>query len=153
MKHSPVPMPTVILSRSEEETEQAGVALAARLSAGAWVLLFGELGAGKTAFVRGLAAGIGVDPLEVSSPTFTLVQEYHGRLPLFHVDLYRLAAHETEDLGLDELGTSGGVVAVEWAEKLARPVGGAIEVRITDLGDDQREIVIGETKAPAHSDR
>ncbi|MBP1603113.1 MAG: ATPase-like protein, partial [Acidobacteria bacterium] len=79
------------MSESERETEAAGVALAAGLQPGDWVLLFGSLGAGKTAFVRGMAAGLGVAGGEVSSPTFTLIQEYTGRLRLYHVDLYRLA--------------------------------------------------------------
>ena len=85
------------------------------------MLLLGDLGAGKTAFVRGLAEGLGVDPAEVSSPTFTLIQEYRGgRLPLFHVDLYRLNdPREVDDLGLDELTAQGGVLAIEWAETAA----------------------------------
>ena len=93
------------------------------------MLLYGELGAGKTAFVRGLAIGLGIDPDEVSSPTFTLVQEYRGgRLPLFHVDLYRLAPGEVDDLGLDALA-AGGVLAIEWAERMPRPDAGAIHVQ------------------------
>jgi len=145
-------MPRVIFSRSEEETEDAGAALATRLEPGAWVLLVGDLGAGKTAFVRGMAVGLGVDPDEVSSPTFTLVQEYRGRLPFYHVDLYRLAGHEADDLGLGELESHGGVVVVEWAEKLPWDVAGAIRVRITDLGGTWREIAIDVARG-AYSDR
>jgi tRNA threonylcarbamoyladenosine biosynthesis protein TsaE len=104
------------------------------------------LGAGKTAFVRGLAAGLGVEDDEVSSPTFTLVQEYRGRLPLLHADLYRISAAESDDLGLDELGAQG-VLAIEWAEKLSRRPPGAIEVVIEDLGDDQRRITIASPDA------
>ena len=91
------------------------------MSAGSVVLLFGDLGAGKTAFVRGLAEGLGVPADEVSSPTFTLMQEYRGgRLPLFHVDLYRLDdPREFDDLGLDEIAEDG-VLAIEWAEEAAR---------------------------------
>lgn len=131
----------VILSRSDAETEAIGAALAARLGPGARVLLYGELGAGKTAFVRGLAAGLGVDPDEVSSPTFTLVQEYRGRLPLYHVDLYRLAPGEVDDLGLDALAADG-VLAIEWAERMPRDDAGAIEVRLEHAGEEARRIRI-----------
>jgi tRNA threonylcarbamoyladenosine biosynthesis protein TsaE len=129
------------LSRSDAETEAIGAALAGRLGAGARVLLYGELGAGKTAFVRGLATGLGVDPDDVSSPTFTLVQEYRGRLPLYHVDLYRLASAEVDDLGLDALAADG-VLAIEWAERMPRADAGAIHVRLEHAGDDQRRIVV-----------
>src|SRR5687768_6275295 len=105
-----------ITTHSEGQTAAAGRDLAGRLSAGSVVLLFGDLGAGKTAFVRGLAEGLGISGGEVSSPTFTLMQEYRGgRLPLFHVDLYRLNdAREIEELGLDDT-TAEGVLAIEWA--------------------------------------
>src|SRR5262245_58585040 len=108
-----------VVTASETETSAVGRDLARALRAGDVVLLHGELGAGKTAFVRGLAEGLGVPPEEVSSPTFTLIQEYRGgRLPLFHVDLYRLDdVREIDDLGLDELARAG-VMAIEWAEKL-----------------------------------
>lgn len=145
-------MRTILESRSEDETREAGAALARRLAPGIWVLLFGDLGAGKTVFVRGMAEGLGVDPAEVSSPTFTLVQEYRGRLPLHHVDFYRVAGLEVDDLGLDELSASGGVVAVEWAERLGRAVEGAVQVRFSDLGGDRRQLTI-EEPAGAYSDR
>ena len=130
-----------ILSRSDAETEAIGADLATRLVAGSRVLLYGELGAGKTAFVRGLAAGLGVDPDDVSSPTFTLVQEYRGRLPLYHVDLYRLAPGEVDDLGLNALAADG-VMAIEWAERMPRADPGAIEVRLEHAGEDQRRITV-----------
>ena len=107
------------LTTSEEETQAVARALGGRLEAGAIVLLAGNLGAGKTAFVRGLAAGLGVDPEEVSSPTFTLVHEYRGgRLTLYHADLYRLTTAAAADLGLEELGVSDGVLAIEWPDRL-----------------------------------
>ena len=130
-----------IVTRSDAETEAVGAGLASRLGPGARVLLYGELGAGKTAFVRGLAAGLGIDPDEVSSPTFTLVQEYRGRLSLFHVDLYRLAPGEVDDLGLDALAADG-VLAIEWAERLPRPDPGAIHVRLEHAGEEVRRIAI-----------
>jgi tRNA threonylcarbamoyladenosine biosynthesis protein TsaE len=132
-----------ITTQSENETAAVGRDLAATLSAGDVVLLYGDLGAGKTAFVRGLADGLGVPASEVSSPTFTLVQEYRGgRLPLFHVDLYRLDdPREVEDLGLDEIA-AGGVLAIEWAEKMPRPPRACCRVRIAHASEDQRRIMI-----------
>jgi tRNA threonylcarbamoyladenosine biosynthesis protein TsaE len=128
---------------SEDETGAVGRELAATLSAGDVVLLFGDLGAGKTAFVRGRAEGLGIATDEVSSPTFTLVQEYRaGRLPLVHVDLYRLDdPREIDDLGLDEIA-GGGVLAIEWAEKLPAPPREAIHVSLEHAGDTERRITI-----------
>ena len=137
---------SVLVSESEDATAAIGASLGRSLRAGAVVLLEGELGAGKTAFVRGLAAGLGVEDDQVSSPTFTLVQEYRGRLLLLHADLYRISAAESDELGLDELGAQG-VLAIEWAEKLTRRPPGAIEVAIEDLGDDQRQITIASPDA------
>jgi tRNA threonylcarbamoyladenosine biosynthesis protein TsaE len=135
-----------ITTQSESETAQAGRALAASLQPGAVVLLSGDLGAGKTAFVRGLADGLGIDPAEVTSPTFTLVQEYRGgQLPLYHVDLYRLKPAEVEDLGLDELTLQGGVTAIEWPDRLPRPFEDAIAVQIDHGEGSARTIRIGST--------
>jgi tRNA threonylcarbamoyladenosine biosynthesis protein TsaE len=127
----------------EEETAAAGERLAPHLEPGAIVLLHGELGAGKTAFVRGLARGLGIDPEDVSSPTFTLVQEYRGpRGTLFHVDLYRLTPVEVDDLGLDELSASGGIVAIEWPDRWRDPPPEACEVRLEHRGGDRRALTI-----------
>lgn len=106
-------------TQSEDETGRVGVDVGRTLTAGDVLLLHGNLGAGKTAFVRGVAEGLGADPAGVSSPTFTIMQEYRGgRVPLFHVDLYRLNdPREIEDLGLEEIAADG-VLAIEWAEKL-----------------------------------
>jgi len=130
-----------VTTSSEQETADVGRSLAAQLDSGAVVLLIGPLGAGKTAFVRGLAQGLGVNPDEVSSPTFTLIQEYRGgRVPLLHVDLYRLEdPREVEDLGLEELGERA-VLAIEWAEKLPRPPAGAVIVEIDQPDGDTRKI-------------
>ena len=133
----------VFETSSEAETSAVGESLGKTLGRGDVVLLFGELGAGKTAFVRGLARGVGANPGEVSSPTFTLVQEYAGpRLTLFHVDLYRLAPAEIDDLGLEELVSGDGVVAIEWAERWTRLPDAATEVRIEEAGEDRRRIQI-----------
>lgn len=136
-----------ILTASEEETVGAGEQLGASLRPGDVVLLTGQLGAGKTAFVRGLARGVGAVADDVSSPTFTLIQEYNGgRATLHHVDLYRLQAVEVADLGLDELVSGGDIVAIEWAERWDERPDDAIEVRIEDTGEDRRQIRI---KRPA----
>ena len=130
-------------SHSEAETLAAGRALAADLRPDDVVLLTGDLGAGKTAFVKGLAEGLGVDPLDVTSPTFTLIQEYRGgRLTLHHIDLYRLTPREVDDLGLEELVVSGAVVAVEWPDRWTRVPAGAVRVELRVAGENQRAISI-----------
>lgn len=134
-----------MLSNGEPETQALARGFAATLGAGAVLLISGPLGAGKTAFVRGLAEGLGIDPEDVSSPTFTLVHEYGGgRLPLHHADLYRLGPAEAEALGLDELGARDGVLVIEWPERLSRPIPGARAIRIDVLGEDRRRIVIAD---------
>jgi tRNA threonylcarbamoyladenosine biosynthesis protein TsaE len=133
---------TEILTDSEPATETAGEQLAAALAPGAVVLLYGDLGAGKTAFVRGLARGLGADPGDVSSPTFTIIQEYAGRLTLYHVDLYRLEEKEVDDLGLEELVLGDGVVAIEWAERWRGRPDDVIEVRLETVDEDHRRIVV-----------
>ena len=126
---------------SEEETEKAGRSFAAELHAGDVVLIDGPLGAGKTAFVRGIAEGLGADPAEVSSPTFTILQQYRSTPILYHADLYRVTAAETADLGLEETGLDG-VLAVEWPDRWdARPPS-AIQVVIEDLGGADRNVSI-----------
>lgn len=135
-------VPELFRTGSEAETSAVAARFAKRLPPGAVVLLTGDLGAGKTAFVRGMAAGLGIDPDEISSPTFTIIQEYRGPRVLSHADLYRLEGAEIDDLGLEELAAGGGVVAIEWAEKLRHPPPDAIRVTIRDGGGDTREIEI-----------
>ena len=110
------------------------------------VLLSGELGAGKTAFVRGLARGVGADPDEVSSPTFVLLTSYPGRLTLHHADLYRLRGDGDEaEVGLEDLPGPRAVLAVEWADRLRWPLWPRPwRVRLCHEGDSQRRIVIEE---------
>jgi tRNA threonylcarbamoyladenosine biosynthesis protein TsaE len=139
----------VIDTASEEETSAAGEQLAAALRPGDVVLLFGELGAGKTAFVRGLARGLGAAPEEVSSPTFTIIQEYAGRSTLYHVDLYRLEPREVRELGLEELVSGEGIVAIEWADRWDDRPDDAVEVTLVEAGEDARRIRIrGSTTQP-----
>jgi tRNA threonylcarbamoyladenosine biosynthesis protein TsaE len=139
-----------VLTAGEEETVAAGEQFAATLPPGAVVLLYGQLGAGKTSFVRGLARGLGAAADEVSSPTFTIIQEYAGRTAtLYHVDLYRLEPAEVDDLGLDELVSGDGVVAIEWAERWTGRPDDAIEVTIEDRGDDRRSIKIAGSRLRA----
>lgn len=131
------------VTTSEAETRDLAARVGRSLEVGAVLLLAGDLGAGKTAFVRGLAEGLEIDPDLVSSPTFTIVHEYRGgRLPLVHVDLYRLPAADLDEVGLDLDLAAAGVVAVEWPERLTRPIAGATVVRIIDAGEDRREIEI-----------
>ncbi|MGB2717165.1 MAG: tRNA (adenosine(37)-N6)-threonylcarbamoyltransferase complex ATPase subunit type 1 TsaE [Vicinamibacterales bacterium] len=129
------------VTTSEEETTELAASLGAELQPGDVVLLYGELGAGKTAFVRGLARGVGAPAEEVSSPTFTLVQEYPGaRATLYHVDLYRLEPNEVQDLGLEELVSGDGIVAIEWAERWEGRPDDVVQVWIEDAGEDRRSI-------------
>jgi tRNA threonylcarbamoyladenosine biosynthesis protein TsaE len=130
------------ITSSEEETTAIGERLGSTLRAGDVLLLYGDLGAGKTAFTRGLARGLGASADEVTSPTFTLVQEYPGRLTLFHVDLYRLEEREVDDLGLEELILGDGVVAIEWAERWRGRPDDVIEVRFEHAGEDRRRVTI-----------
>lgn len=137
-------MTPVYVTRTEEETEHVACALAAGLRAGDIVLLYGDLGAGKTAFVRGLALGLGIEPADVSSPTFTLVHEYHGgRVCLYHADLYRLDRAATEDLGLEEMGVDDGVLAIEWPDRLTRDLPHAHRVHIDIVDEHTRRIQVG----------
>ena len=125
------------------------MSLARDLTAGSVLLLSGDLGAGKTAFVRGLAEGLGINSEDVTSPTFTLVHEYRGgRLPLIHVDLYRLERADLDEIGLDEDLASNGVVAIEWAERLTRGIPGAVSVTIADQGGNRRTIEIPDPCPP-----
>jgi tRNA threonylcarbamoyladenosine biosynthesis protein TsaE len=136
------------VTASEEETQALARELSATLRAGDVVLLSGDLGAGKTTFVRGLAEGLGIDPREVSSPTFTLVHEYRGHgLALYHADLYRLESTATDDLGLEEIGVRDGVLAIEWPDRLSHGLPGARLVQLEMVNESSRRITIGPAEA------
>ena len=130
-------------THTPEQTEAVGQALGKLLRPGTVLAYEGDLGAGKTAFTRGLARGLGSsDP--VTSPTYTIVNEYlSGRLPLFHFDMYRLAsADDLWDIGWEDYLDRGGVCAVEWSENVAEAMEDAIRVRIEKTGEESRRIII-----------
>ncbi|HEX7785218.1 MAG TPA: tRNA (adenosine(37)-N6)-threonylcarbamoyltransferase complex ATPase subunit type 1 TsaE [Methylomirabilota bacterium] len=134
-----------VVSRSPEDTQAIGERLGARLGAGAVVACTGELGAGKTCFLQGLARGLGVTG-DVTSPTFVLVNQYRGRLPVYHLDAYRTGSlTELVDLGLEEMLHGDGVTVIEWADKLLPLLPPrTIHVHLSGLGDESREIRIEE---------
>jgi tRNA threonylcarbamoyladenosine biosynthesis protein TsaE len=141
---------TQYVTHSEGETAAVGRDLGRRLQPGAVVLLKGPLGAGKTAFARGLAEGLGCDGDDVSSPTFTIVQEYRGRTRLQHVDLYRLAPAETDDLALEDL-MDDSVMAVEWPDRWWRAPEHSMVVVLEIVGPDRRRITIRDRADPSSS--
>lgn len=131
------------ITHSPEETEKLGEALGRCLAPGTVLAYRGELGAGKTAFTRGLARGLGYrEP--VTSPTYTIVNEYlGGRLPLFHFDMYRLrCADDLWDIGWEDYLDRGGVCAVEWSENVSAAMAGATTVTFEKLGENTRRITL-----------
>ena len=128
---------------SPAETEAIGAALGKILPAGTVIAYRGDLGAGKTAFTRGLAKGLGCTDL-VTSPTYTIVNEYlGGRLPLFHFDMYRLrSSDDLFDIGWDDYLDRNGICAVEWSENVDDAMEGAVSITIEKLGEDTRRITI-----------
>ena len=139
------------ITNSPEETEALGERLAQNLTPGTVLAYRGDLGAGKTAFTRGLARGLGYKE-PVTSPTYTIVNEYlGGRLPLFHFDMYRLSSEEDLwDIGWEDYLERGGVCAVEWSENVAAALTGAMLVSIEKTGESTRKITI--TGGDGHED-
>jgi tRNA threonylcarbamoyladenosine biosynthesis protein TsaE len=132
-------------TRSLDETLRFGERLSEGLRAGDVVALSGELGAGKTVLIKGIARGLGITQ-EVTSPTFTLVHEYGGgRVPLYHIDLYRLDnVEQAMAIGIEEYLTGNGVTAIEWSEKIESLLpAGAIRIRLTALDENARRIEVG----------
>jgi tRNA threonylcarbamoyladenosine biosynthesis protein TsaE len=130
-------------SHSADETFELGRRVGEQLNDRAVILLKGDLGAGKTVFAKGVAAGMGIDATDVTSPSFTLINVHDGRLRLYHIDLYRLESSSRIDLGLEEiLEDDRGVVMVEWAERLKFAPESSVEVEISYLSDSERVIVI-----------
>lgn len=140
-------MPTGnFITHSAEETFELAYKIGEAINIPTVFLLQGDLGAGKTVFAKGIAAGLDIDPADVNSPTFTLVNQHEGRMRLYHLDLYRLedGAEDLLELGLEEMvNDPNAVVLIEWPERLgANQISNACQVAICDLGDDQREISI-----------
>jgi len=142
-------MKLVIHSGSARETKAWGRRLASMLKGGELLGLSGELGAGKTCFIKGLARGLNLPEEEILSPTFTMVQEHSGRLPLYHIDLYRLDRATLDDLGLREYLFSPGVAAVEWFERLDEAAElGYLAIQIFYEGANQRRIELSAGDQP-----
>ena len=140
-------------SRSPEETLQLGKTIGGSLISGDIILLFGDLGAGKTCLTQGICNGLGLnDDIYIRSPTFTLINEYPGRFPVYHIDLYRIDNHEEiYSLGLEEILFNRGVTIIEWAEKLRSPnnannfilnIEDRIEIHIKISSDSEREFTL-----------
>ena len=130
-------------TKCADDTFALGRQIGEQLERRAVLLLKGDLGAGKTVFAKGVAAGLGIDAAEVTSPSFTLINIHDGRLRMYHIDLYRLESSSRIDLGLEEiLEDEKGVVVIEWAERLASVPERAVEVEISYVSDSERRIVI-----------
>ncbi|HEU0177049.1 MAG TPA: tRNA (adenosine(37)-N6)-threonylcarbamoyltransferase complex ATPase subunit type 1 TsaE [Blastocatellia bacterium] len=134
------------VTRSAEETFDLAYRVGEAIDEPAVFLLQGDLGAGKTVFAKGVGAGLDIDPAEVNSPTFTIVNQHEGRMRLYHLDLYRIegGVNEVYDLGLEDmLSDPAGVVVIEWPERLgAFAISSAYRITISDLGGDERRIVM-----------
>jgi tRNA threonylcarbamoyladenosine biosynthesis protein TsaE len=131
-----------VITSSTEQTEEVGRVLGTMLEAGDLVCLFGDLGAGKTHFSHGVAQGLQVQDQYITSPTFTFVNEYQGRIPLYHIDLYRLKdPSELESIGFEEYIDSDGATVIEWAERAEEELPDEkLNVYISDLSENSREI-------------
>lgn len=138
---------TDLVTRSRDETESLGERIGRAARAGDVVALWGELGAGKTVVARGMARGLGIEHREVTSPTFVIVHEHlEGRLPFFHIDLYRIAPHEAGSTGWEEALDAGGVTAIEWPDRIRDDLPeDRLDVRIELAGADERRIHLAPT--------
>ena len=130
------------VTHSDLETFELGSRVAELISGRAIFLLHGDLGAGKTVFAKGLAAGLDIDPADVTSPSFTLINIHEGRLRFYHIDLYRLDPRACEELGLEEIFDEDAVTAIEWAERVSAPPPDSIDVNIEYQTDSERRVTI-----------
>ncbi len=139
-------MERAIITRSAEETQRLGFGLGNLLKnrgQGVTVCLYGDLGAGKTTFVKGFASAFGIPEREIGSASFVIVAEYETTPPFYHIDLYRLGDEPcVEDIGIWEYIDAGGISVIEWAEKLGEMPEGAISVNLRQIGEDERELSI-----------
>jgi len=145
-----------LISHSPAETLELGSRLARTLSPGDVVLLTGTLGSGKTTLARGMAIGLGIeDPASVHSPSFTLVNRYQGRCPIYHADLYRVAGErEMRTIGLEDMCGSEGITIIEWGERMPGSVEATMQIQIFDLGGERRElrvVAMGQSRKPRRS--
>ncbi|MBI4654115.1 MAG: tRNA (adenosine(37)-N6)-threonylcarbamoyltransferase complex ATPase subunit type 1 TsaE [Nitrospirae bacterium] len=130
-------------SKSEVETKEIGRNLGKRLKAGDVVCLYGEFGAGKTTMVKGIASAIGINERDITSASFTIISEYKGVTPFYHIDLYRVEPDGVHALGLHEYLGKDGISVIEWAEKAGNEIpDGSIKIHLTYTGENSREIVI-----------
>ncbi len=136
-----------VTTGSREETEHVGELLGRAAARDDVIALWGELGSGKTTLVRGIARGLGIDEREVTSPTFVIVREHEGgRLPLFHVDLYRLAPGDTPSTGWEEALSVRGVTAIEWPDRVDRWLpADRLDVHLTTAGENERHLQLAPT--------
>lgn len=133
----------VLQSKSEAETKEIGRKLGKRLKAGNVVCLYGELGSGKTIMVKGIASVIGIDERDITSASFTIIAEYKGAVPFYHIDLYRIEHERVADLGLQEYLYGDGISVIEWAERAEGEIPDeSIKVQFSYTGNDSREIKI-----------
>lgn len=131
------------MTRSAEETFELGLRIGQQLTGKAILLLSGDLGAGKTLFAKGVAAGLDIPPEDVTSPSFTLINIYEGRARLYHIDLYRLEPAACQGLGLDEIfEDKTAVTVIEWAERLGYAPDGAVLIEIEYLSDSERRLTV-----------
>ncbi len=140
----------MLRSESEGQTKEIGRRLAEHLRAGDVVCLYGELGAGKTIMVKGMAPVFGIQERDITSPTFTIIAEHRGTLPFYHIDLYRLDKNSVQEIGLHEYLYGGGISVIEWAERAGEAIPDtSIKVTIRYAGETAREIDIKGVSIPA----
>jgi len=133
----------MLQSRSEIETKEIGRKIGKGLKCGDVVCLYGELGSGKTTLVKGIASVIGIDERDITSPSFTIISEHKGKVPFYHIDLYRVSYDRVAELGLEEYIGRDGIAVLEWAERADREIPDeSIKVRLVYTGDNSRKIEI-----------